>query len=1123
MSGQRMTFTLDGRDDLSRVLNGAGDSAQRMQRRLDDAAARSSTSLRTLARDADGRLRFAAGAIVRAAGDAGDALTTLGDDAERASRRIVDGADDADDSLRQVADSADDAGDAVARSLRDRIGDAADRAKGKLEALGRGAGRFAAIAAGGLGVPAAVAGVGVLAASLVSAGAAAGAFKLAVVPQMEAVTKVTDAYTAAQEAQAQGGEAAAEAQKEYKRQLDSLPPATRAVAKSLIGLKNDHQKWSDELSKDTMPVFVKGIELARKVLPHLSPLVRTASDAFGGFLDDLDRRATGGGLDRFITRINRAAKETLPDLLASGRNVFTGLGGIIDAFLPAEDDLSGGIERATRKFAEWGQGLKDSEGFQKFMELADRGGDALGKMATAAANLLIALGPAAGVTAAFLDVLAGLINKAPPEALEAIATALLAIKLATLGINGAMALVNANPVVLAGVAVAGLAVVLAMAWRKSERFRDITTRSFTVVGQVVLSQVRTMLLGMQAFADASIGTIVTIAEAAEGTLGKIPGIGDKFKGLAETARGFRDDTSRYFTDALGKVDAYSDGLDRLPKDIKLKGDISHLDAEIKKAQSRVDALKQKRKTAVGADKAELDTKVAQAQAKLDSLRQKRAARITASDEASGKISWVQRLLSGLNGRVSTVTVVAKTAGFAAANAAIAALGGIPRFATGGPVRLAAGGPSGLVRGPGSGTSDSIPALLSNGEYVIKAAAVRQYGTGLLDAINSGRYQAAAGGAGADVGRGLIAGMAGSAGAVQSAAARMAAAVTAGVRAELEIASPSKKMKALARDIGKGLILGLTGSRDKIKATAKDLANDIKTAFSGKTESRLLSMVSRETKKLDEYASKRDKILAKIKEAKQYASDLTRNARGQAGLSALGMSPEEVTAGGIKSGLTRKLAQIKQFSRYISMLAKRGLPKSLLRQILDMGPIDGYAYASALVGADKSTFSAINKAQKAIDSETSKLGRKGADILYDSGKNAGKGFLAGLAAQQKDIERLMVKIAKGMEKAIKKALGIKSPSTVMAQLGAFSTQGLARGLVDGLPHVDRALTAVTGRVAATRPVIGRPAVTASGGGQAAPITITINGPIDPYTTARELDKLLSQYRRGRGGASYTFAT
>ena len=49
------------------------------------------------------------------------------------------------------------------------------------------------------------------------------------------------------------------------------------------------------------------------------------------------------------------------------------------------------------------------------------------------------------------------------------------------------------------------------------------------------------------------------------------------------------------------------------------------------------------------------------------------------------------------------------------------------FATGGP-----------ISGPGTATSDSIPAWLSNGEYVLNADAVRKVGLPLLNAINSGR-------------------------------------------------------------------------------------------------------------------------------------------------------------------------------------------------------------------------------------------------------------------------------------------------------------------------------------------------------------------------------------------------
>lgn len=52
---------------------------------------------------------------------------------------------------------------------------------------------------------------------------------------------------------------------------------------------------------------------------------------------------------------------------------------------------------------------------------------------------------------------------------------------------------------------------------------------------------------------------------------------------------------------------------------------------------------------------------------------------------------------------------------------------------------------GHVRGPGTSTSDSIPARLSAGEYVLKASAVRKIGVDMLDRINSGEIAAFASG------------------------------------------------------------------------------------------------------------------------------------------------------------------------------------------------------------------------------------------------------------------------------------------------------------------------------------------------------------------------------------------
>jgi len=52
---------------------------------------------------------------------------------------------------------------------------------------------------------------------------------------------------------------------------------------------------------------------------------------------------------------------------------------------------------------------------------------------------------------------------------------------------------------------------------------------------------------------------------------------------------------------------------------------------------------------------------------------------------------------------------------------------------------------GYISGPGTGTSDSIPAMLSNGEYVLRSSAVDRIGIGTLNALNSGALQFANGG------------------------------------------------------------------------------------------------------------------------------------------------------------------------------------------------------------------------------------------------------------------------------------------------------------------------------------------------------------------------------------------
>lgn len=100
------------------------------------------------------------------------------------------------------------------------------------------------------------------------------------------------------------------------------------------------------------------------------------------------------------------------------------------------------------------------------------------------------------------------------------------------------------------------------------------------------------------------------------------------------------------------------------------------------------------------------------------------------------LSAVQSALTQLQSSVASLEAMAARAEAAAARVRAASQGAAERRANGGPIGRHAGG--GRISGPGTGTSDSILSWLSNGEFVVRAAAVKKYGLDLLYALNGMR-------------------------------------------------------------------------------------------------------------------------------------------------------------------------------------------------------------------------------------------------------------------------------------------------------------------------------------------------------------------------------------------------
>ena len=150
----------------------------------------------------------------------------------------------------------------------------------------------------------------------------------------------------------------------------------------------------------------------------------------------------------------------------------------------------------------------------------------------------------------------------------------------------------------------------------------------------------------------------------------------------------------------------------------------------------------------------VDTQAVESElANLDQLTQQRETLIQVQADTQQALADIANLQAAVSNTASVHTI---TTNAAQALSEILSLNGVntssthtiyvrrvEQNATGGPVGLASGGqpffPSrrGYITGPGTETSDSIPAMLSRGEFVLRAAAVRKWGLGFLQALNRG--------------------------------------------------------------------------------------------------------------------------------------------------------------------------------------------------------------------------------------------------------------------------------------------------------------------------------------------------------------------------------------------------
>lgn len=553
-------------------------------------------------------------------------------------------------------------------------------------------------------------------------------------------------------------------------------------------------------------------------------------------------------------------------------------------------------------------------------------------------------------------------------------------------------------------------------------------------------------------------------------------------------------------------DAAQEAADRyklIPGNVKTVLETQGFEQGKNKADSTkksIDAIPKSTRTDLKADLTDAKAKLADLQGRLATVPKSKSTKLNAEvAEARARVQDLQRQLAAIpTSKTTTLTTVTRSITEVATRAAAAA------------TKKASGGP---VRGRGTGTSDSVPAMLSNGEFVIRAASVQKYGHGMLNAINVGQY--ASGGF-----------VTNSAEDAKRAKNRFKAAQDAQRRAQrafnasktaanrqrlLQAQAETRAAKAAtqradaalarAKAAPTGADLGDRISfRSSVRSGEFDVQSGTQSLFQMGQDSSKYSAAQRRS--FLRAADKNERAFLGLEKQSTKAADAVKKASDRLdGLrdsstsmaSAVQGKLSDVSYGDYRSGssllrgLTQRAGKLKQFQTLLASLQKKGIAPALLNEIASLGVDQGLPLARSLVSMNKAGLAAVNKQYQAVQSTSTKIGNQVADANFGKLIDTAEKSLSAANKNSATIAKAIDRQSKALQKMLGKYLKVPGYASG-GYTGDFGTDQVA-GVVHGREFVMNAAATARNRAALDAMNRGgavrymdtyRPAAVASGG-------------------------------------------
>ena len=317
--------------------------------------------------------------------------------------------------------------------------------------------------------------------------------------------------------------------------------------------------------------------------------------------------------------------------------------------------------------------------------------------------------------------------------------------------------------------------------------------------------------------------------------------------------------------------------------------------------------------------------------------------------------------------------------------------------------------------------------------------------------------------------------------------------TAAKNAKNAAAASARVLKSVRAFLGKGLASGIAGTAEQVKSASAKLGEMLHSlawmkskrdenagAILKKQSAAILAQAKLREKVAVQLAAARDKLSDAIKLRDDFSKSVKDGMDVFGSISKIDPSDgNEVIGRDILEQLQARLAAAKKFVTDMATIRAAGLNDTAYKQLLDAGPEGAADAAAALAAGGKTLVTSVNGLQKQIGAQGAALGKAASKDMYQAGVDTAQGIVNGLVSQTGKLKKAAEKLARSLITAVKKALGIHSPSTVTYKDGFNTAQGLINGILSQRKNVAKAMQSLVTMPDLKMPTVGTIPVSGAG--------------------------------------------